>query len=57
MTFDNMVTLISSVGFPIAIATYMILKVDKTINSLHESVIQLIGLIEKEIVKHEDDRN
>ena len=57
MTFDNMVTLISSVGFPIAIATYMILKVDKTINSLHESVIQLIGLIEKEIVKREDDHN
>lgn len=55
MTFDNVVTLISSVGFPIAISVYMIVSVNKTIETLKDSIDNLTRLLEREVIyKHEN---
>lgn len=53
MTFDNIVTLISSVGFPIAISTYMIITVNSTMEKLKDSIDALTLMIEKEGKSHE----
>lgn len=54
MTFDNIVTLISSVGFPIAVSVYMIVSVNKTMEQLKDSIDSLRLIIEKEMIKRED---
>ena len=54
MTFDNIVTLISSVGFPIAVSVYMIVSVNKTMEQLKDSIDALRLIIEKEMIRRED---
>lgn len=54
MTFDNIVTLISSVGFPIAVSVYMIVSVNKTMEQLKDSIDSLRLIIEKEMIHRED---
>lgn len=46
---DEITTLISNVGFPIAIATYIIVVVNKSIQELTKVVTALSEKIEKEV--------
>lgn len=48
---DDMVNLISNVGFPIAITMFLLLKMDKKIDTLSSSIVNLSNSVEKLINK------
>jgi len=47
MSFDAIVTLISSVGFPIAVALYLLTTFNKSIKEQTEATIKLTEVIQK----------
>lgn len=54
MTFDNVVTAISSVGFPIVVSLYMITTVNKTLDGLKDAIDKLTYIITEKMVKDEN---
>ena len=51
MTFDNIVTAISSVGFPIVVSLYMITTVNKTLDTLKDSIDKLTYIVQKKMIR------
>lgn len=45
MTFENLITAISSVGFPIVVSLYMITSVNKTLDSLKDAIDRLTYIV------------
>ena len=54
MTFDNIVTAISSVGFPIVVSLYMITTVNKTLDGLKDAIDKLTYTVTEKILKDEN---
>lgn len=54
MTFDNVVTAISSVGFPIVVSLYMITTVNKTLNGLKDAIDKLTYIVTEKMLKDEN---
>ena len=53
MTFDNIVTAISSVGFPIVVSIYMITTVNKTLDNLKDAIDRLTFIVQEKM-QHEN---
>lgn len=51
MTFDNVVTAISSVGFPIVVSLYMITTVNKTLDTLKDSIDKLTYIVQEKMIR------
>ena len=54
MTFDNVVTAISSVGFPIVVSLYMITTVNKTLDNLKDAIDKLTYIVSEKVLKDEN---
>lgn len=54
MTFDNVVTAISSVGFPIVVSLYMITTVNKTLDGLKDAIDKLTYIVTEKMLKDEN---
>ena len=54
MTFDNVVTAISSVGFPIVVSLYMITTVNKTLDNLKDAIDKLTYIVSEKMLKDEN---
>lgn len=54
MTFDNVVTAISSVGFPIVVSLYMITTVNKTLDGLKDAIDKLTYIVTEKVLKDEN---
>lgn len=54
MTFDNIVTAISSVGFPIVVSLYMITTVNKTLDGLKDAIDKLTYIVTEKVLKDEN---
>lgn len=54
MTFDNVVTAISSVGFPIVVSLYMITTVNKTLDGLKDAIDKLTYIVTEKMIKDEN---
>jgi hypothetical protein len=54
MTFDNIVTAISSVGFPIVVSLYMITTVNKTLDGLKDAIDKLTYIVTEKMLKDEN---
>ena len=50
MTFDNVVTAISSVGFPIVVSLYMITTVNKTLDGLKDAIDKLTYIVTEKML-------
>ena len=51
MTFENLITAISSVGFPIVVSLYMITTVNKTLDTLKDSIDKLTYIVQEKMVR------
>ena len=51
MTFENLITAISSVGFPIVVSLYMITTVNKTLDNLKDSIDKLTYIVQEKMVR------
>lgn len=49
MDFDAIIKLISSVGFPIVVAGYLLLQTTPLLKNVNESLVKLIALIETKL--------
>lgn len=49
MTFNDLVTAISSVGFPIMVSLYMITTVNKTLDTLKDSIDKLTYIVTEKL--------
>lgn len=49
MTFENLITAISSVGFPIVVSLYMITTVNKTLDGLKDSIDKLTYIVTEKV--------
>ena len=54
MTFDNVVTAISSVGFPIVVSLYMITTVNKTLDNLKDSIDKLTYIVSEKLIRENE---
>ena len=54
MTFENLITAISSVGFPIVVSLYMITTVNKTLDTLKDSIDKLTYIVQEKMVRETD---
>lgn len=54
MTFDNVITAISSVGFPIVVSLYMITTVNKTLDGLKDAIDKLTYIVTEKMLKDEN---
>ncbi|GAF11723.1 hypothetical protein JCM19046_3352 [Bacillus sp. JCM 19046] len=50
---QDWVTLISNVGFPIAVASYLLVRLEPIIKELQQSIAGLATVISKEQKRHE----
>ena len=57
MTFDNIVTAISSVGFPIVVSLYMITTVNKTLDGLKDAIDKLTYIVTEKMLKDENKQS
>ena len=57
MTFENIVTAISSVGFPIVVSLYMITTVNKTLDNLKDAIDKLTYIVTEKVIRDEDKQS
>ncbi|MCR6546415.1 YvrJ family protein [Dehalobacterium formicoaceticum] len=43
---EELITIISNVGFPIAISAYLLIRIEKKLDTLSESIAELAKVIE-----------
>lgn len=51
---SDMVTLITNVGFPIAVATYLLIRFESKIDGLTQSIDQLTAVVGKQLSFKDD---
>jgi hypothetical protein len=51
-----MITLITNVGFPIAVATYLLIRFETKIDGLSKAITELSGVVNKQLSNKCDDK-
>ena len=52
----EMVTLITNVGFPIAVATYLLIRFETKIDGLSKAITELSAVVNKQLSNKCDDK-
>ena len=56
MTFENLITAISSVGFPIVVSLYMITTVNKTLDGLKDAIDKLTYIVTEKVLRENENK-
>ena len=56
MDFQEVATLISNVGFPIAVATYLLIRFETKIDGLSKAITELSAVVNKQSSCKGDDK-
>lgn len=56
MTFENVITAISSVGFPIVVSLYMITTVNKTLDGLKDAIDKLTYIVTEKVLRENENK-